>query len=233
VANTATVIESVHMPRDYTGLVLLALITSVGCLPDFHPLEGAACDALKPCPGELRCLANLCLSAATPDAVLLTSDFEAGLGGWEGTPGSRVTAGPLSPRGGLQALRASGSDGSTSGFGGQTTTTTLAVGSGRYCASGFALHGQGNGVLTMQLRAFGGAGGTALLTESSAAAPGATARLPATGKIYQPLRVELEIDAAVVSSVRLVVTSSSPAPADFFIDDLTVIRTVNACPAAN
>lgn len=219
------------MRRDYIGLILaLVTGTNAACLPDFHPLEGKACDATRPCPESLTCIADICLNAAQADATLLTSDFEAGVGGWEALVGSRITPGTLSPHGGLQALRISGSDGSNAAFGSHTTASTLPVASGRYCATGFALHGLGTAPLTMQLRSFGGAGGTALLVESSASAPGAAAKLPATGKAYQPVRAELEINSAVVSAVRLVVTTGSPAPADFFIDDLKVVRTVKGCP---
>lgn len=195
-----------------------------GCVPPLHEVIGRACDASHPCPDALLCVAGTCQAEAPEDVVVFTADFEDGTGGFEPTTGARLTIG-TTPHGAARALKVTPGETAQLPFGAQTLPTAMAVGNGRYCASAWALHGLGDGALALTLRAFGGSGGTTLLAESTAG----VARV-STPRAYQALATGLDVDADVVSAVRLVITSASPIPADFSLDDVRVVRAYASCP---
>jgi hypothetical protein len=211
---------------------LLALSAALGCLPPLTSAEGLPCDEGHPCPDGLRCDARLCTAQAAvePDVVLFTADFEAGVGPWIGVPSGALSQAVDQWRGGAASLKVSARDGAK-GVGVETQPGQLAVGSGLYCATGWARHGLGSAALSLTLRALGGAGGAAVIAQSASTDPGSSVTVPASGKAFLELRAALRVDAATATDVRLRLDYQNPPPADFYLDDVKVLRTAAAaCP---
>lgn len=205
---------------------------ALGCLPPLTSAEGLPCDEGHPCPDGLHCDARVCTGQAPiePDVVLFTSDFEAGVGPWVGGPSSALSQAVDQRRSGAASLRVGARDG-VPAIGVETQPGQIAVGTGLYCATGWARHGLGTAALSLTLRALGGAGGAAVIAQSKSTDPGSSVAVPAGGRAFLEVRAALRVDAATATDVRLRLDYQNPPPADFYLDDVKVLRTASAaCP---
>ena len=208
---------------------VLALFAS-SCFPPAHSLVGRACDDADPCPTPLYCVDGACSQTRAPDVTLLTADFETGFSGWEASSSSRLSRVTTQHHGGAASLRVGASDGPAT-LGTHTSTAAVAVASGRHCATAWVLHGAAAAAsVTLQVRALGGVNNATVVAQSDLAQPSASAAVPATGRVFQLLKAELQVDAAEATAVVLAVECGSSAPADIFVDDVSLVRTAGACP---
>ena len=204
-------------------LAFLTLGLLTACLPELHEVLGRACDDAHPCPDALFCVDGTCRADTPADVTVLDVTFESGLTSFEGTTGARLTASSAAHQG-SGALRVSTGETSTLPFGALSLADAMTVGTGVYCASAWLEHGTGAANLSLTLRAYGGANGTSLLAEST---PGVVQL--SGSKQWLRATTQLGIDASTVSAVRLVVTSANAIPADFFVDDVRVVRAWRDC----
>lgn len=204
------------------GFLTLGLVCA--CVPDLHAVLGKACDDPHPCPDALFCVDGACSETTPADVAVLDVDFEGGIGSFEATSGARLLANTATPHAGTTALKILTGETATLPFGALSLPDAMTVGTGRYCASAWVLHGQGDGALSLTLRTYGGVNGTSLQAESTAGVATVSG-----ARAWQRVTTELPVDATEVSSVRLVVTSQSPITADFSIDDVHVVRAWRSC----
>lgn len=196
------------------------MLVFASCLPAPHTLIGASCDNVTdPCPEELFCVFRKCSENVPPDVTVLSSDFEGGtIAPW--VRGSLVTT---HKHGGAASLRLAGAD--TTPPNATTNKAALPVATGLHCVTAWALHGLSSEPVTLQLRTYGVSGA---LSETS---PTATFLQPATGKAWGKLATQLFVDAEVVTAIQLMLELNAPTPADFYVDDVTLIRTAkDTCP---
>ncbi|MBL8954099.1 MAG: hypothetical protein JNK82_25205 [Myxococcaceae bacterium] len=203
------------------SLVLLPLLFAA--CPEPHSVIGAACDdARDPCPEPLYCVLGRCQVDVPPDTVVLFSDFEAADNRWEGR---RVSISSAQKADGGSSLLVTATETEPAAV--ETRANAIGGVAGLYCASGWVRHGLSNGAVTFELRGFS-AGGALV----AAGAP-VTFALPDAGRTFARLQTGFFSDGGSVSDVRVSVASNGATPADFYLDDVTVLRTVKpTCPTA-
>ena len=209
------------MPSRIVRFVSLVLL--VGCLPAPHSVIGAACDdARDPCPEPLYCVLGRCQEDVPPDTVVLFSDFEAADSRWEGRRTQLSSAQRHDGGSSLQVIATETAPPAV-----ETRANAIGGVAGIYCASAWVRHGLGNGLVTLEVRGFNVGG--ALV----APGPAITFMVPDSGRTFDRLQTGFFSDGGSVSDVRVSVSSNGASPADFYLDDVTVVRTVKpACPAA-
>lgn len=203
--------------------VSLMLLESA-CLPEKHSVIGAACnDVTDPCPEDLKCSLGKCTDMPLPDFTVLSSPFETTWEPWSTGAGAQKFALVATPKHlGSSSVHVSGADSLPPNA--YTKRDELVTDTGLHCVSAWLMHGMSNGPITMEFRSYKPNGATHETTPIESFA------VPDAGKAWGQLTTQLSVDVTQVNKLELVI-KTGPAPADFYMDDVTIIRTAKpSCP---